>query len=204
MDQEYLLEEWRRLWGVHCPLRSRIVSRGLWDEELFDSSVTAEALMLLQRLRALAVTDPDPEDPFEENSKAISLIASTADEVAVLCNFSKHRFARCIEELSTHPQGVLKPFAHCAFLAPPRRGFVYFIKSGRGPIKIGFSIDPDHRINSLQTGNQDVLVELARIPGDIALERELHKKFSHLRRSGEWFDPGTDLLAFIGNLPGVK
>lgn len=53
--------------------------------------------------------------------------------------------------------------------------------------KIGFSSNPEKRLAQLQTGNPFPLQIKAIIEGDIALEKELHKKFSHLSQSGEWF-----------------
>jgi hypothetical protein len=44
---------------------------------------------------------------------------------------------------------------------------------------------------------------LATEPGDIVRERQVHRRFTHLRASGrsrEWFHPEPDLLAYINEL----
>lgn len=65
----------------------------------------------------------------------------------------------------------------------------YFIQCGAdGPVKIGFAKDPRRRMHNLQIGS----VERLRLVG-VALDDEasLHRRFSHLRISGEWFDAGV-------------
>jgi hypothetical protein len=54
--------------------------------------------------------------------------------------------------------------------------------------KIGYSSNPDARLKQLQTGNPYSLDLITSIQGDISLERELHKKFNHLKLQGEWFE----------------
>ncbi|PHN54795.1 hypothetical protein AO286_19120 [Pseudomonas syringae] len=55
-----------------------------------------------------------------------------------------------------------------------------------GLIKIGRTADVQGRIKSLQTGAGAILSTLAIIHEDV--ERELHQRFSELRRHGEWFE----------------
>lgn len=43
------------------------------------------------------------------------------------------------------------------------------------------------------------LIGLAVLPGHYREERAIHERFAHLRRAGEWFRPGPDLLHFIGH-----
>lgn len=38
---------------------------------------------------------------------------------------------------------------------------------------------------------------IAVTEGAHSVERRLHRRFSHLRTAGEWFEPGDDLLGFI-------
>ena len=84
-------------------------------------------------------------------------------------------------------------------------GFVYFVRSGSGgPIKIGFSGDWQRRVATLQTAHHEAL-DVLLVLGDCGdkaerLERVLHKAFAHRRKSGEWFDPGEDLITFIDAL----
>lgn len=75
---------------------------------------------------------------------------------------------------------------------------VYLIQSKAtgGNIKIGITQNVERRIGQLGLPGVTVLAEL---PGDEAVERQLHKRFSHLRigTDGEWFYPGEELLDFI-------
>ena len=74
--------------------------------------------------------------------------------------------------------------------------FIYFIQSGEdGPIKIGFSGSPDRRVPQLQTGNPRELLLRHVIPGDTAIERQLHSRFEPARIRGEWF--GREYLPVI-------
>lgn len=83
----------------------------------------------------------------------------------------------------------------------PARSWVYFIKSKKsGLIKIGRSINPDKRFNAIRTMSPDELVLLGSIPEKVMTESELHKKFSHLRKHGEWFEGDDELWDFIDGL----
>ena len=70
-------------------------------------------------------------------------------------------------------------------------GYVYFIQSGDiGPVKIGWtSYGVERRLTELQCGNPEVL-HIRRVIDGMSLrdEFEMHKRFSHLRIRGEWFD----------------
>lgn len=81
--------------------------------------------------------------------------------------------------------------------------FIYFIQSGDdGPIKIGFSNRPDRRAPELQTGNPRELLLRHVVPGDRAMEKQLHRRFEPALIRGEWF--GREYLpvirAFAGGL----
>ena len=71
---------------------------------------------------------------------------------------------------------------------------VYFMRHDR-IIKIGFSIDPAKRSQSLAGA-----VILATEPGGRRDEEALHARFCHLRLHGEWFSPGPDLIEYINRL----
>lgn len=75
---------------------------------------------------------------------------------------------------------------------------VYFIQSELGgPIKIGVSVDPKSRMAEIQRMSPFKLRILKTIEGDYSAESALHKRFSHLRLHGEWFEPADELLNFI-------
>jgi hypothetical protein len=64
-------------------------------------------------------------------------------------------------------------------------------------IKIGRSKNVLQRLKNLQTGTYGQLTIAALEPGGSALEAELHKKFSHLRRQGEWFSCNEELFVHV-------
>ena len=78
-------------------------------------------------------------------------------------------------------------------------GFVYFIADEHPHfIKIGYSSkNPIDRMAALQTGSPLKLRLLAQIPGDIELERKLHRTFAPLRLHGEWFSYDGKLCDFM-------
>lgn len=68
-------------------------------------------------------------------------------------------------------------------------GYVYFIHApSEGLVKIGYSAGhPDCRLKMLRIGSPVPLERLAFVRGGMASEREIHARFRHLRRHGEWF-----------------
>lgn len=78
---------------------------------------------------------------------------------------------------------------------------IYFAQDGEnGPIKIGYTGQPRHRLWCLKRDYPEMRV-LAAMDGGFDVEQELHRKFVHLRRGNstknEWFNPAEDLLEFI-------
>ena len=65
-------------------------------------------------------------------------------------------------------------------------------------IKIGSTKDLHRRMVWMQSS--DELVCLATMPGGAAEEHALQRRFQHLWSHGEWFEPGFELLMFIGGL----
>lgn len=86
----------------------------------------------------------------------------------------------------------------------PRKEQVYFVQVGfSGPIKIGYTATSViQRVASLQTSCPEKLRLLASIDGGRAIEAELHVRFAKYRKTGEWFEPHPDLIAFLA--PIVK
>jgi hypothetical protein len=75
---------------------------------------------------------------------------------------------------------------------------IYFIQPRAGGlIKIGTTIRLSDRLKQLATECGEELQVLAVVEGSRPEERDLHQRFGHLRRHGEWFEPGDDLLAFV-------
>ncbi len=67
---------------------------------------------------------------------------------------------------------------------------VYLLKTEGSNYKIGTSKHPEKRLRQLQTGNQETLELVGSYESKFAslIETTLHRQFSHLKRSGEWFD----------------
>lgn len=82
----------------------------------------------------------------------------------------------------------------------PRRAakhsVVYFVRSANA-IKIGVTTDLGKRIASIQTSTPYPVELIAAIPGDKALESELHATFANHRTSGEWFRLSPDIVAWL-------
>lgn len=77
---------------------------------------------------------------------------------------------------------------------------IYFIGTGDGPIKIGFSNDPLARLRALQTASPYPLKLLATTRGGPKKEAEYHTRFAEHRMSGEWFSPHPSILRTIKRL----
>jgi hypothetical protein len=73
---------------------------------------------------------------------------------------------------------------------------VYFITDG-DLIKIGFSGVPKLRMRDLQRANGRPLSLIGTVTAHPYDERIIHKRFEHLRVTGEWFRPDDELRAFI-------
>lgn len=81
---------------------------------------------------------------------------------------------------------------------------VYFIRAGK-QLKIGHAADVQKRLSALQTGAATTLhiEHVWRVHGRQqreALERFLHRKFSHLRVRGEWFEWTPELRDYIDKI----
>jgi hypothetical protein len=78
---------------------------------------------------------------------------------------------------------------------------IYLIQSiETGCYKIGTSKNPNKRIEKLQTGNSSKLKIIFTFKSDLAtqIEKILHRKYSHLKRHGEWFELSlNEELTFI-------
>ena len=82
-------------------------------------------------------------------------------------------------------------------LSTARMPMVYFILHGNKRVKIGFSIQVDRRLASIQTSLPGKAKILYVTPGDTELEKRLHQLFAADRVSGEWFYYSPAIRAWI-------
>ena len=64
--------------------------------------------------------------------------------------------------------------------------YVYFICGG-GMTKVGTSVDPEWRLQCMQTGNPETLRLVAKVPGDHRLERQVGMVLRQRHYRGEWY-----------------
>lgn len=77
--------------------------------------------------------------------------------------------------------------------------WVYFIQAGigTGPIKIGRSTRPVHRLRQLQTAQAQPLRGLGVLPERVVVERQMHVNWAPYHLQGEWFSPHPNLIGYI-------
>lgn len=80
---------------------------------------------------------------------------------------------------------------------PRRGGYVYFVRAGDGPIKIGWARNPAQRLRELQVAHPYRLAIVAMTRGGERLERRIHEELAEHRLSGEWFEASEDVLAVV-------
>ena len=84
-------------------------------------------------------------------------------------------------------------------------GQIYFVQARTSQsIKIGFSKRPEARLKALATGAPEPIELLGSIVGTPSAERALHKRFDHLRISGEWFENDPELIGYIKAVLGDR
>lgn len=79
---------------------------------------------------------------------------------------------------------------------PKPVGRVYFAQMG-DMVKIGWSLTPHKRVRHIQTSAPGPVTVLGTLRGSRETEREMHRRFAHLRRHGEWFRATEELLSLI-------
>ena len=52
--------------------------------------------------------------------------------------------------------------------------------------KIGYSLNPEKRLNQLQTANPFPIELVGVLKGTVKEEKDLHFKFQHYKKQGEW------------------
>ena len=74
--------------------------------------------------------------------------------------------------------------------------YLYFVRAG-DYVKIGRAINVLNRVRALQVSHSENIRLLAAIPVHASIEPMVHRHFKHLRKTGEWFRLGPDLVEFI-------
>ncbi len=81
---------------------------------------------------------------------------------------------------------------------------IYFVTcEGDFPIKIGMSSNVVERMRDIRTALPFEPILLASFQGTSRDERDIHKRFDHLKLRGEWFRRDDDLLAYIEQIRTV-
>lgn len=99
---------------------------------------------------------------------------------------------------------TLPEFSRTAADPGIRKGFVYLIDDGTGLYKIGFSINPKKRLESIQSTRKDKTLVMLRCiftRNQVALERRLHKLYADKREHLEWFRLDQSDVRYIISIP---
>ena len=83
-----------------------------------------------------------------------------------------------------------------------RTTYIYFAQDPSGPIKIGWSQDPEKRVRGLRHNGQRPKL-LATLESHHGTEQKLHLCFRHARIDGEWFSPTVALVELIRESGGA-
>jgi len=135
----------------------------------------------------LAVVGRHPEMGIEEaRQEAAGVKRYVADTKQAFKSNPPKRVARKIADVpAAMPDGG----------APD--SFIYFIESPCGHIKIGYSVNPEQRLQELQCGNPHKLRIIRFMPGGPERENWIHKRFRQHRAEGEWFRINPALRKFM-------
>jgi hypothetical protein len=83
-------------------------------------------------------------------------------------------------------------------------GYIYFIEAiGTNRIKIGWSTNPNERLDHIASSCPFPVKLIKLIYGDYKTEQLWHQKFKHLRIYREWFKSTSALRMAIDKSPSV-
>lgn len=153
------------------------------------------------RIHAVA-TDPDKRVCWFSGCS----ILATTDEPIRLCPEHEKETARLVvhesakglmhgwmEARTLNGDEWARPLGSYAQNPGFNQAWVYFMRRER-LIKIGTTYELKKRAAVLNA------VVLAKTPGSYSEEARLHNRFAALRRHGEWFEPGPELMKLINEL----
>ena len=142
--------------------------------------------------------------------------------VALKTGGHKTRTPRKPEELSPAEKRLRRASREVAKERQGRQGYVYCIAEqpdegelttilrlgdrlvATGPVKIGYSYDPEVRVGEVQHGNPRQLRLLGYFPGTMDDEANLHARFIKQNLIGEWFRPTKELLSLFDRPGGTQ
>ena len=81
-----------------------------------------------------------------------------------------------------------------------RENVIYFIRAGEHGIKIGYTYELEKRLKCIQQHCPIKLEVICTMKGSALIEKELHRKFSHLKIHGEWFKPHMEIFDYISTI----
>jgi hypothetical protein len=84
------------------------------------------------------------------------------------------------------------------------KGYVYFIGSESGPVKIGYSKNPWARLSELQTASADELSVVATVKTTEDSESSIHDALTDLRIKGEWFERNDLIIKVLSEIKDRK
>ena len=86
--------------------------------------------------------------------------------------------------------------------------YLYLIKNSEDDTyKIGVAKNPRKRLSQLQTGNSSelLLVDVYETEEAYKIEKILHRRYSHLRKQGEWFSFSLiEEFSFLDNCKRIE
>lgn len=78
---------------------------------------------------------------------------------------------------------------------------IYYVRcTETNVVKIGFAKDPLVRLVKIRSDAPTEVELIAVEEGDKGREAELHQRFGHLRKRGEWFHYNSELAAHVATL----
>jgi len=120
------------------------------------------------------------------------------------CNYDKKRInpitfiEDCIVEVAETKFNELYKEFIIDYNKKEKDGFVYIMQDHSGLYKIGYSQNPNERLNQFKTGNPKINM-YANYSANRIDERLLHKLFEKNRDCGEWFNLKPIHLKWIDN-----
>ncbi len=133
----------------------------------------------------ILATTPDPLQLCHERERV------TAEQLVHMT--AKVEMSRWAEVRIANGDEWSRPLDSYARVPEPATAWVYFMRR-ENLIKIGTTYDLKRRAAALNA------TIVAKTPGSYSKEAQMHKRFEKLRRHGEWFEPGPELLKLINEL----